>query len=83
MLEAANRPNGVPTITRDKTVEEATTLMMTHRYSQLPVTQDMRRIDGMISWPTATPYESVGSGMLAQPKIGARPAGRAAARSRT
>ena len=50
MLEAANRPNEVLTITRDKTVKEATTLMMTHRYSQLPVTQDMRRIDGMISW---------------------------------
>ena len=50
MLEAANRPDGVLAITRDKTVEEATTLMMTHRYSQLPVTQDMRRIDGMISW---------------------------------
>ena len=50
MLEAANRPDGVLTITRDKTVEEATTLMLTHRYSQLPVTQDMRLIDGMISW---------------------------------
>ena len=50
MLDAANRPNEVLTITRDKTVEEATTVMMTHRYSQLPVTQDMRRIDGMISW---------------------------------
>jgi len=50
MLEAANRPNEVLTITRDKTVEEATTLMMIHRYSQLPVTQDMRQIDGMISW---------------------------------
>ena len=50
MLEAANRPNEVLTITRDKTVEEATTLMMIHRFSQLPVTQDRRQIDGMISW---------------------------------
>lgn len=51
MLEAANRPkNEVLITTRDKTVEEATTLMMTHRYSQLPVTQNMRQIDGMISW---------------------------------
>ena len=50
MLEAANRPNEILTIARDKTVEEATTLMIMHRYSQLPVTQDMRRIDGMISW---------------------------------
>ena len=50
MLEAANRPNEVLTITRDKSVEEAITLMMTHRFSQLPVTQNMRQIDGMISW---------------------------------
>ena len=50
MLEAANRPDDIVTITRDETVEVATTLMMTHRYSQLPVTQNMRRIDGMISW---------------------------------
>ena len=50
MFEAANRPNEVMTIARDKTVEEATTMMMTHRYSQLPVTQNMRNIDGMISW---------------------------------
>ncbi len=50
MLEAANRPNEILVIARDKTVEEATTLMIMHRYSQLPVTQDMRRIDGMISW---------------------------------
>jgi len=50
MLEAANRPDEIVTITRDKTVEEAATLMIMHRYSQLPVTQDMRRIDGMISW---------------------------------
>ena len=50
MLEAANRPNGVLTITRDETVEEATTLMIMHRFSQLPVTQNMRDIDGMISW---------------------------------
>lgn len=50
MLEAANRPNEILTITRDKTVEEAATLMIMHRYSQLPVTQNMRRIDGMVSW---------------------------------
>ena len=50
MLEAANRPDEILTIKRDKTVEEAVTLMMMHRYSQLPVTQNMRRIDGMISW---------------------------------
>ena len=50
MLEAANRPDEIVTITRDKTVEEAATLMIMHRYSQLPVTQNMRRVDEMISW---------------------------------
>ena len=50
MLEAADRPDEIVTITRDKPVEEAATLMIMHRYSQLPVTQNMRRIDGMISW---------------------------------
>ena len=50
MFEAAKRSGEVLTITRDQTVEEATTMMMTHGYSQLPVTQNMRRIDGMISW---------------------------------
>lgn len=50
MLEAANRPEKIQAIARDKTVEEATTLMLMHRYSQLPVTQNMRDVDGMISW---------------------------------
>lgn len=50
MLEAANRPEKIQAIARDKTVEEATTLMLMHQYSQLPVTQNMRDIDGMISW---------------------------------
>ena len=50
MLEAANRPSEVLTIKRDQTVEEAITEMMKHRYSQLPVTQNRRDIDGMISW---------------------------------
>ena len=50
MLEAANRPEEVLTISRDRTVEEAITMMLMHRFSQLPVTQDKRQIDGMISW---------------------------------
>ena len=50
MLDAANRPKEVLTITRDSTVKEAITEMMKHRYSQLPVTQNGRQIDGMISW---------------------------------
>ena len=48
MLPAAT--NGVKTVTRDSTVAEAVTQMMYHRFSQLPVTQDLRRIDGIISW---------------------------------
>lgn len=48
MLPAAT--NGVVSVTRDNTVREAATEMMIHNYSQLPVTQDLRHIDGMISW---------------------------------
>ena len=48
MLPAAT--SGVITVTRDSTVSAAVTKMMYHKYSQLPVTQDLRRIDGMISW---------------------------------
>ena len=50
MLEAANRPAEVLTVKRDDQVKRATSLMMMYDYSQLPVTQDMRQIDGMISW---------------------------------
>lgn len=48
MLPTATR--GVVTVRRDDTVSEAVTKMMYHNYSQLPVTQDLRRIDGIISW---------------------------------
>ena len=48
MLPAAT--SGVVTVTRDSTLSTAETEMMYHNYSQLPVTQDMRRIDGIISW---------------------------------
>ena len=48
MLPAAT--SGVVTVTRDSTLSAAVTEMMIHNYSQLPVTQDKRRIDGMISW---------------------------------
>lgn len=48
MLPAANNPP--VTVTRDDSVRKARTLMMSHDYSQLPATQDKRRIDGMISW---------------------------------
>ena len=48
MLPAATR--GVVSVTRDNNLSTAVTKMMYHNYSQLPVTQDLRRIDGMISW---------------------------------
>ena len=48
MLPAANQEP--VRVNRDDTVEKALTLMTMHDYSQLPVTQDMRSVDGMISW---------------------------------
>ena len=48
MLPAANRKP--VTVTRDDPVNKALHLMSKHDYSQLPVTQDMRSVDGMISW---------------------------------
>ena len=48
MLDAANREP--VTVKRDEPVEKAMHLMISHDYSQLPVTQNLRDIDGMISW---------------------------------
>ena len=48
MLPAANRRP--VTVNRDDPVVKAVSLMAMHDYSQLPVTQDMRNVDGMISW---------------------------------
>lgn len=48
MLPAANRRP--VTVTRDDPVEKALHLMLMHDYSQLPVTQNLRNVDGMISW---------------------------------
>ena len=48
MLPAANRPPVA--VNRDDPVDKALSLMAMHDYSQLPVTQDMRSVDGMISW---------------------------------
>ena len=64
MLPAATR--GVTTVTRDSTVSEAVTKMMIHNYSQLPVTQDLRHIDGMISW------RSIGVARTKQPDAGCK-----------
>ena len=48
MLPAAT--SGVVSVTRDDNLSAAVTKMMYHNYSQLPVSQDLRAIDGMISW---------------------------------
>ncbi len=47
-IAAAHRE--LVTITRDEPIARAVTLMMRHDYSQLPVTQDRRRVDGLVSW---------------------------------
>lgn len=48
MLDAANREP--VTVKRDEPVAKAMQLMIAHDFSQLPVTQNLRDIDGMISW---------------------------------
>ena len=48
ILEAANT---VPlTVIRDNPINQATGLMMMHDYSQLPVMQGERKVDGVVSW---------------------------------
>lgn len=48
MLKAANTPP--TTVTRDTEVSQAITLMLMNDYSQLPVMQGDRNVDGLISW---------------------------------
>ncbi|MFN2452916.1 MAG: CBS domain-containing protein [Pyrinomonadaceae bacterium] len=48
MLEAAN--TAPVSVTRDSEVCEAVTLMLMHDFSQLPVMQNERDVDGIISW---------------------------------
>jgi CBS domain-containing protein len=48
MLKAANTPP--TTVTRDTEVTEAITIMLMNDYSQLPVMQGDRNVDGLISW---------------------------------
>ena len=48
MLPAANRKPVA--VNRDDPVDKALSLMAMHDYSQLPATQDLRSVDGMISW---------------------------------
>lgn len=57
MLEAANRRP--VRVTRDSKVREATTKMLMNDFSQLPVTQNDRDVDGLISW------KSIGEAIVA------------------
>jgi CBS domain-containing protein len=41
---------GVVSITRDATVQQATTTMLLHNYSQLPVMQGERTVQGVVTW---------------------------------
>jgi CBS domain-containing protein len=60
MLDAANRR---PTcVTRDSKVREAITKMLMNDFSQLPVTQNERDVDGLVSW------KSIGEATVANKK---------------
>lgn len=60
MLKAANTPP--LSVKRDTEISEAITLMLMNDYSQLPVTQDDRNVDGLISW------RSIGKSRIADGK---------------
>lgn len=57
-LKAANR--APLRIARDKTINEATTILMLHGYSQLPVMNGERTVLGMLSWRTIGMAYSLG-----------------------
>ncbi|MBS1525005.1 MAG: CBS domain-containing protein [Bacteroidetes bacterium] len=58
LLKAANlnkvkesgEGNGLITVNRDTSIATATTLMNMHNYSQLPILNNSRDVDGIISW---------------------------------
>ena len=58
LLKAANlnkvkesgKGNGLISVNRDTTVTEATTLMILHDFSQLPILNNQRDVDGIVSW---------------------------------
>lgn len=58
-LEAANRTPIV--IARDKSIGEATSILMVHGYSQLPVMRNERTVEGMISWRSIGAAYSLGN----------------------
>ena len=53
---------GVVSVNRQAPVQEATALMMLHGFSQLPVMQGPRQVDGLISW------KSIGQAMVKSDK---------------
>jgi len=55
LLPAANKPP--LSISKDAKLKEAITLMMLHNYSQLPIMNGNRTVDGVITW------ESIGYGI--------------------
>ncbi|MCH7913809.1 MAG: CBS domain-containing protein [Deltaproteobacteria bacterium] len=59
LLPAANRPP--VTIHRDADLQRAITLMLLHDYSQLPVMQNERDVDGMVSWSSIVSARAFGS----------------------
>jgi len=48
MVPAANRPP--VTVSRDAPITEAITLMLMHDFSQLPIIQNERKVQGFVSW---------------------------------
>ena len=61
MLKAANTPP--LSVTRDAEVTQAITLMLMNDYSQLPVMQGDRSVDGLISW------KSIGKTRIGESKV--------------
>lgn len=58
LLPAANREP--KTVTRDADLNHAITLMMMHDFSQLPVMQNQRDVDGIISWKSIVAAQTIG-----------------------
>lgn len=49
-LKESGKGNGLISVTRDSTIQEATTLMILHKFSQLPIMNGSREVEGVISW---------------------------------
>ena len=60
-LPSANRP--VVSVTPDDTLNTATTEMLKHNYSQLPVVTNERHVKGMVSWESIGKRLSLGAGI--------------------